>query len=231
MKFAVIQFLGSNCDMDMLCALRDVLGEQAEYVPASQTSLAGFDAVMLPGGFSYGDYLRSGAIARFAPIMKEVKRFVDEGKFVFGTCNGFQILVEAGFLPGAFLRNTNLHFVCKWQPLRVANNTTAFSSASAKNQIITLPIAHGEGNYYCDADTLAYMRAHNQIVFTYEGENPNGSVANIAGITNERGNVLGMMPHPERACEAQLGGADGLLVFKSMVAAFKKDFKKDEVHA
>ena len=147
MKFAVIQFLGSNCDMDMLCALRDVLGEQAEYVPASQTSLAGFDAVMLPGGFSYGDYLRSGAIARFAPIMAEVKRFVDEGKLVFGTCNGFQILVEAGFLPGAFLRNTNLHFVCKWQPLRVVNNTTAFSSAFAKNQIITLPIAHGEGNF------------------------------------------------------------------------------------
>lgn len=231
MKFAVIQFLGSNCDMDMLCALRDVLGEQAEYVPASHTSLAGFDAVMLPGGFSYGDYLRSGAIARFAPIMTEVKRFVDEGKLVLGTCNGFQILVEAGFLPGAFLRNTNLHFVCKWQPLRVVNNTTAFSSAFAKDQRITLPIAHGEGNYYCDADTLAYMRAHNQIVFTYEGENPNGSVANIAGITNERGNVIGMMPHPERACEAQLGGADGLLVFKSMVAAFKKDFKKDEVHA
>lgn len=227
MKFAVIQFLGSNCDMDMLCALRDVLGEEAQYVLASQTSLEGFDAVMLPGGFSYGDYLRSGAIARFAPIMSEVKRFVEEGKLVLGTCNGFQILVEAGFLPGAFLRNTNLHFVCKWQKLRVVNNTSSFSSAFKKDQIITLPIAHGEGNYYCDEQTLASMRAHNQIIFTYEGENPNGSVANIAGITNERGNVIGMMPHPERAVEELLGGKDGLCVFKSMVAAFKKD----EVHA
>ena len=227
MKFAVIQFLGSNCDMDMLCALRDVLGEEAQYVPASQTSLEGFDAVMLPGGFSYGDYLRSSAIARFAPIMSEVKRFVEEGKLVLGTCNGFQILVEAGFLPGAFLRNTNLHFVCKWQKLRVVNNTSTFSSAFKKDQIITLPIAHGEGNYYCDEQTLASMRAHNQIIFTYAGENPNGSVANIAGITNERGNVIGMMPHPERAVEELLGGKDGLCVFKSMVAAFKKD----EVHA
>lgn len=223
MKFAVIQFLGSNCDMDMLMALRDALGEEAEYVSASDTSLAGFDAVMLPGGFSYGDYLRSGAIARFAPIMSEVKRFVDEGKLVLGTCNGFQILVEAGFLPGAFLRNRDLHFVCKWQKLRVVTNKSAFSSACADQQIITLPIAHGEGNYYCDEETLAQLRAHDQIIFTYEGENPNGSVANIAGITNERGNVIGMMPHPERAVEELIGGTDGLYIFKSMVAAFKKD--------
>ena len=223
MKFAVIQFLGSNCDMDMLEALRHALDEDAEYVSASDTSLDGFDAVMLPGGFSYGDYLRSGAIARFAPIMSEVKRFVAEGKLVLGTCNGFQILVEAGFLPGAFLRNSNLHFVCKWQKLRVVNNTSAFSSEFKKDQIISLPIAHGEGNYYCDEKTLESLRNHHQIIFSYEGENPNGSVANIAGITNEQGNVIGMMPHPERAVEKLLGRDDGLSVFKSMVAAFKKD--------
>ncbi|MBC1492973.1 phosphoribosylformylglycinamidine synthase subunit PurQ [Listeria booriae] len=227
MKFAVIQFPGSNCDLDMLHAIRDVLGEEAEYVWHAENSLEGFDAVLLPGGFSYGDYLRTGAIAKFANIMPEVVRFAESGKPVLGVCNGFQILAESGLLPGALIRNTNLHFVCKTVGLRVENAETIFTSEYAANQEIQIPVAHGEGNYYCDEATLAELRDNGQIVFTYATENPNGSIANIAGITNKAGNVLGMMPHPERAVEDVVGGTAGLGVFKSMLKAWKEE----QVHA
>jgi phosphoribosylformylglycinamidine synthase len=222
MKFAVIVFPGSNCDVDMLWAVKDVLGADAEYVNHYETSLEGFDGVLLPGGFSYGDYLRCGAIARFADIMPEVIRFADEGKPVFGTCNGFQVLVEAGLLPGALIKNNSLKFVSKWQTLKVVNNETAFTTEYAKDEIINIPIAHGEGHYICDDETLADLKANNQIVFTYEGKNPNGSVEDIAGIVNKKGNVLGMMPHPERAVEDLLGSDDGLRFFKSMLKNFGK---------
>ncbi len=223
MRFAVIQFPGSNCDVDLLHAIRDGVGEEAEYVLHTETSLEGFDGVLLPGGFSYGDYLRCGAISRFSNIMSEVKRFADEGKPVFGTCNGFQILVEAGLLPGALQRNKNLHFICKTTELKVVNADTKFTSEYECDEVLNIPIAHGEGNYYCDDETLADLQANKQIVFTYASENPNGSVADIAGIVNKRGNVLGMMPHPERAVEDVLGSSDGLRFFKSMVKNFAKE--------
>ena len=216
MKFAVIVFPGSNCDLDMYHAIVDELGEEAEYVWHTETSLDGFDAVLLPGGFSYGDYLRCGAIARFSPIMEAVKSAAVEGIPVLGVCNGFQVLLETGLLPGAMRRNQNLKFVCRPQKLRVVNNTTPFTSCFAKNEQITIPIAHGEGNYYCDEETLKKLVSQNQILFTYEG-NPNGSQHDIAGITNEQGNVLGMMPHPERAVSSLLGSADGIKLLKSIV--------------
>ena len=220
MKFAVIVFPGSNCDADMLWAIRDIVGVEAEYVRYDETSLQGYDGVLLPGGFSYGDYLRCGAIARFSAIMKEVVRFAEEGKPVFGTCNGFQILTEAGLLPGVLRKNDSLRFICKTVPLKV-NNQTAFTSEYETDEIIQLPVAHGEGNYFCDDQTLQELKANNQIVFTY-AENINGSVANIAGITNKAGNVLGMMPHPERAMEALLGAEDGKRFFASMLKNFGK---------
>ncbi len=216
MKFAVIVFPGSNCDLDMYHAVKDVLGEEAEYVFHTETSLEGFDGVLLPGGFSYGDYLRCGSIAQFSPIMAEVKRFAEEGRPVLGVCNGFQVLVEAGLLPGVLMRNRDLKFMCKTVDLVVENNETMFTSEYAAQETIRVPIAHGEGNYYCDDATLAVLKANGQIAFTYK-ENPNGSVENIAGITNEAGNVLGMMPHPERAVEALLGGEDGKRLFTSIV--------------
>ena len=208
MKFAVVVFPGSNCDLDLLWAIKDISGAEAEYVRHDATSLAGFDGVLLPGGFSYGDYLRCGAIARFSNIMKEVVRFANEGKPVFGTCNGFQVLTEAGLLPGVLKRNESLHFVCKTTPVTVVNNQTKFTSEYEDQQVLQLPIAHGEGNYYCDETTLKELEENNQIVFKYV-ENVNGSLENIAGITNKAGNVLGMMPHPERAMEALLGSEDG----------------------
>lgn len=216
MKFAVIVFPGSNCDLDMYHAVKDVLGEEAEYVFHTETSLEGFDGVLLPGGFSYGDYLRCGSIAQFSPIMAEVKRFAEEGRPVLGVCNGFQVLVEAGLLPGVLMRNRDLKFMCKTVDLVVENNETMFTSEYAAQETIRVPIAHGEGNYYCDDATLAALKANGQIAFTYK-ENPNGSVENIAGITNEAGNVLGMMPHPERAVETLLGGEDGKRLFTSIV--------------
>ncbi len=220
MKFAVIVFPGSNCDADMLWAIRDIMGVEAEYVRYDETSLQGYDGVLLPGGFSYGDYLRCGAIARFSAIMNEVVRFAEEGKPVFGTCNGFQILTEAGLLPGVLRKNDSLRFICKTVPLKV-NNQTAFTSEYETDEIIQLPVAHGEGNYFCDDQTLQELKANNQIGFTY-AENINGSVANIAGITNKAGNVLGMMPHPERAMEALLGSEDGKRFFASMLKNFGK---------
>jgi phosphoribosylformylglycinamidine synthase subunit PurQ / glutaminase len=223
-KFAVIVFPGSNCDIDMYHAVKDELGEEAEYVWHDAESLEDYDAVLLPGGFSYGDYLRSGAIAQFSNVMKEVVKAAEAGKPVLGVCNGFQILLEAGLLPGAMRRNDSLKFICKQVELKVENNETMFSAGYEKGEVITVPVAHGEGNYYCDEETLARLKANNQIVFTYNGENPNGSLENIAGIINERGNVLGMMPHPERAVDDLLGGADGLKLFKSIVKQWREAY-------
>jgi phosphoribosylformylglycinamidine synthase subunit PurQ / glutaminase len=221
-KFAVIVFPGSNCDIDMFHAIKDELGEEVEYVWHTTESLDEFDGILLPGGFSYGDYLRCGAIARFSIVMQEVVKAAKEGKPVLGVCNGFQILLEAGLLPGAMKRNESLKFICGPSKLRVENNQTMFSNQYDKDEIITIPIAHGEGNYYCDEETFAGLKKNNQIVFTYEGINPNGSLENIAGITNEQGNVLGMMPHPERAVDELLGGADGLKVFQSIVKQWRE---------
>jgi len=221
MKFAVPVFPGSNCDYDMVNALRDILKMEADLVSADTTTLTGYDAVILPGGFSYGDYLRSGAIARFSPVMTAVKAFAAAGKPVMGICNGFQILTEAGLLPGALQANRSSKFICKTSELIVKNNQTQFSSAYASQAHIQLPIAHGEGNYYCDDATLASLQEHNQIIFEYV-DNPNGSTANIAGVMNQAGNVLGMMPHPERAVEAILGSTDGLGIFQSLIAANKE---------
>ncbi|MFD1484113.1 phosphoribosylformylglycinamidine synthase subunit PurQ [Lacticaseibacillus baoqingensis] len=220
MKAAVLTFPGSNCDADLLWAVQEIAGQEAALVSANTEDLTGFDLVLVPGGFSYGDYLRSGAIAKFAPVMGALKTFAANGGYVLGICNGFQILTEAGLLPGALQVNTSLEFICEPEPLIVANHQTAFSNQYAAGQTISLPIAHGEGNYYADPETLASIEAHQQVVFRY-AENPNGSLNDIAGLTNEAGNVLGMMPHPERAVEALLGGTDGLGVFESLIAATK----------
>jgi phosphoribosylformylglycinamidine synthase I len=220
-KFAVIVFPGSNCDVDMYHAIKDELGEQVEYVWHDTESLAGYDGILLPGGFSYGDYLRTGAIARFSNVMKEVVKAAKAGKPVLGVCNGFQILLEAGLLPGAMRRNASLSFLCKPVELRVENNQTMFTAGYKEGQTISIPIAHGEGNYYCDEETLERLKANNQIVFTYQ-QNPNGSLADIAGIVNEKGNVLGMMPHPERAVDDLLGSSDGLKLFQSLVKHWRE---------
>ncbi|GGJ78210.1 phosphoribosylformylglycinamidine synthase [Anoxybacillus voinovskiensis] len=217
MKFAVIVFPGSNCDVDMYHAIKDELGEEVEYVWHTADSLDAFDAILLPGGFSYGDYLRSGAIARFSNVMKAIQQAAEEGKPILGVCNGFQILLEAGLLPGAMRRNNSLKFICRPVTLRVENNETMFTSLYEQGEVITIPIAHGEGNYYCDEETLQKLMDNRQIIFRYHDENPNGSLDNIAGIMNEKGNVLGMMPHPERAVDALLGSADGLKLFQSIV--------------
>ncbi|SOB98893.1 phosphoribosylformylglycinamidine synthase subunit I [Ureibacillus xyleni] len=222
MKFAVLVFPGSNCDIDMYHAIKDELGEEVEYVWHDATDLSEFDGILVPGGFSYGDYLRCGAMANQSNVMVEVKKAAEAGKPVLGVCNGFQILTEAGLLPGALLRNKNLKFMCRTVQLKVENNNTRFTSQYEKNQIINIPIAHGEGNYFCDEETLAKLKANNQIVFTYSGENPNGSLEDIAGIINERGNVLGMMPHPERAVSDLLGSSDGLALFKSIVKQWRE---------
>ncbi|WP_341300562.1 phosphoribosylformylglycinamidine synthase subunit PurQ [Lysinibacillus sp. FSL H8-0500] len=223
MKFAVLVFPGSNCDIDMYHAIKDELGEEVEYVWHTATDLSDFDGILVPGGFSYGDYLRCGAMANQSNIMAEVKKAAEAGKPVLGVCNGFQILTEAGLLPGALLRNKNLKFMCRTVQLKVENNNTLFTNQYEQGQIINIPIAHGEGNYYCDEETLQSLKDNNQIVFTYSGDNPNGSLADIAGIINERGNVLGMMPHPERAVDALVGGADGLAVFKSIVKQWREN--------
>lgn len=217
MKIAVIVFPGSNCDIDLYEALHTVCDADVEYVSYKQDNLDGFDAVMLPGGFSYGDYLRCGAIARFSPIMPAVIEFAKNGKPVFGTCNGFQILTEVGLLPGALKRNNSLKFVCKTVELTVENTNTPFTSLYKKSEKINLPIAHADGSYYADEELLAELEENGQVVFRYSKENPNGSLNDIAGITNKQGNVLGMMPHPERAVEMLLGNEDGLRVFKSLL--------------
>lgn len=221
MKFAVIVFPGSNCDVDMFHAIKDELGEEVEYVWHDTDNLDEYDGILLPGGFSYGDYLRTGAIARFSNVMQEVVKVANSGKPVLGVCNGFQILLESGLLPGAMRRNESLKFICKPAALKVQNIKTMFTSEYEEGEIITIPIAHGEGNYYCDGETLEKLKHNNQIVFTYEN-NPNGSLENIAGIINEKGNVLGMMPHPERAVDELLGGADGLKLFLAIVKQWRE---------
>lgn len=222
MKFGVIVFPGSNCDIDLFTAIKDVIKEEVVYVQHTESDLSTYDAILIPGGFSYGDYLRCGAIARFSPVMEAVIEFAQEGKPVFGTCNGFQILTEAGLLPGVLLKNDSLKFVCKTQPVKVVSNQSLFTSRYEEGEILALPIAHGEGNYYCDEATLQELKANNQIIFTYEGNNPNGSLENIAGITNKAGNVLGMMPHPERGMEELLGSDSGKRMFESVVDYLRK---------
>ncbi|QHJ72016.1 phosphoribosylformylglycinamidine synthase subunit PurQ [Planococcus halotolerans] len=221
MKFAVIVFPGSNCDLDMYHAVKDELGEEAEYVWHDSTDLSGYDGILLPGGFSYGDYLRCGAIAQSSPVMDEVKKAAEAGKPVLGICNGFQILTEAGLLPGVLLRNKNLKFMCRTVGLKVENANTLFTNEYMAGQEIRIPIAHGEGNYYCDDATYEQLKNNNQIVFSY-ADDFNGSRNNIAGIVNERGNVLGMMPHPERAVSDLIGGSDGLSLFKSIVKQWRE---------
>ncbi|MGF3104105.1 phosphoribosylformylglycinamidine synthase subunit PurQ [Rossellomorea sp. DUT-2] len=222
MKFAVIVFPGSNCDIDMYHAIKDEIGEEVEYVWHDADNLENYDAILLPGGFSYGDYLRSGAIARFSNVMKEVVKAAEQGKPVLGVCNGFQVLLETGLLPGAMRRNDSLKFICKTVPLTVLNNETMFTNGYEKNEVIQIPIAHGEGNYFCDEETMMTLKENNQIAFTYTDENPNGSVENIAGITNKAGNVLGMMPHPERAMDTLLGSEDGKKLFQSIVKHWRE---------
>jgi phosphoribosylformylglycinamidine synthase I len=229
MKIAVIQFPGSNCDQDCLRGFTDGLHANAEYLWHKETSIAGYDGIVLPGGFSYGDYLRCGAIARFSPIMKAVIQAAKDGMPVLGVCNGFQILCEAGLLPGALIRNRSLHFVCQPVWLKVENADTAFTCELEKSQLIRMPVAHGEGAYYADAEVLTELESTGRVVFRYvtdKGEatpeaNPNGSLQNIAGICNEARNVLGMMPHPDRAWDKKLGSEDGKLIFESMVKALE----------
>ena len=207
----------------MFHAIKDELGEEVDYVWHDKENLDEYDAILLPGGFSYGDYLRCGAISRFANAMKAVQKAAEQGKPILGVCNGFQILVESGLLPGALMRNENLKFMCRTVQLRVENNETMFTSQYGKDEVINIPIAHGEGNYYCDEATLKQLEENNQIAFRYV-ENPNGSVSDIAGIVNEKGNVLGMMPHPERAVDELLGGAEGLKVFQSILKQWRETY-------
>lgn len=216
MKFAVIVFPGSNCEKDLYYAIKDGIDQEVELVSFKDTSLSGFDAVLIPGGFSYGDYLRSGAIAAHAPIISEIKRMANEGKPVLGICNGFQILTEIGLLSGALIRNNHNRFICETVPLRVENAQTEFTSEYEAGQVIDIPVAHGEGNYYCDQSTLETLKKNHQIAFKYQSD-INGSVDRIAGITNVQKNVLGMMPHPERALEKLVGSDDGLKMFQSIL--------------
>lgn len=225
MKFGVVVFPGSNCDADCYHAVKNVLGAECDYLWHQDTSVVGYDAIILPGGFSYGDYLRTGAIARFSPIMAAVADFARAGGLVLGICNGFQILLEAGLLPGAMRRNAGLSFRCEFVNVRVENAATPFTSAYQAGQVLRLPIAHGEGNYYADPATLAALEAGRQVVLRYSepdgritpAANPNGSLGNIAALVNKEGNVLGMMPHPERSSEAILGSEDGRGILTSML--------------
>jgi phosphoribosylformylglycinamidine synthase I len=227
-KFGVVVFPGSNCDHDAYHAAKHVMGQQAEFLWHKEIDLKASDVIILPGGFSYGDYLRTGAIARFSPIMNEVIRFANNGGIVIGICNGFQILCESGLLPGVLLRNRSLLFSSKHVNVRVEHADSKFTNASTAGDILSIPIAHGEGNYFADAETISSLEEHGQILFRYcdvfgevsDESNPNGSINNIAGIVNRNGNVMGMMPHPERACELPLGSADGKKVFESILNSF-----------
>src|SRR5688572_10116680 len=227
MRFAVIVFPGSNCDHDAHYAAKEVLGQEAEFVWHKEADLRGADAVILPGGFSHGDYLRTGAIARFSPVMDAVRKFAADGRPVLGICNGFQILLESGLLPGAMLRNRGLKFRCEHEYTRVEQTDTAFAFACRPHQVLRLPIAHGEGNYFTTPEELRKLEQDRQIVFRYvdssgqatDDANPNGSIESIAGICNEARNVVGLMPHPERACELSVGSADGLVMLESVVKA------------
>jgi phosphoribosylformylglycinamidine synthase subunit PurQ / glutaminase len=248
MKFGVVQFPGSNCDDDAFYAASAVIGERVEFIWHQSEDVAGLDAIILPGGFAYGDYLRTGAIARFSRVMRAVERFAKSGGLVLGICNGFQILLEAGLLPGAMLRNQKLRFLCRQVHVRVENTATPFTTAARQGQVLKIPIAHMEGNYFCDPSTLAELERNRQVVFRYvpapqglatesngsgpqsddpfaaddSEANPNGSLAAIAGICNRERNVVGLMPHPERAVELALGSSDGLVIFRSMVESFSR---------
>jgi phosphoribosylformylglycinamidine synthase subunit PurQ / glutaminase len=227
MKFGVIVFPGSNCDRDVAMVTRDLLQQPTRMVWHEDSDLSDLDVVIVPGGFSYGDYLRCGAIARFSPAMQATIQHAEQGKFVLGICNGFQVLTEAGLLPGALMRNRDLHFVCDRVPLKVERTDLPWTQNYQTGQVITLPIAHGEGCYYADATTLADLEANQQVLFRYctptgettDASNPNGSLNHIAGLCNRRGNVVGMMPHPERASDPMLGNTDGIHLFKSLLQA------------
>ena len=240
MKFAVLRFPGSNCDQDCFHAVRDEMGLATEYVWHKETSLAGFDAIVVPGGFSYGDYLRCGAIARFSPVMGAVRAAAEEGKLVIGVCNGFQILCESGLLPGALIRNRSLRFVCEEVGLRVETGDSPFTNACPRGTVLRMPVAHGEGCYYADDATLAELEANDQVLLRYvdartglpaAGSNPNGSRGDIAGICNRQRNVFGLMPHPDRACHTRLGSEDGKRIFESMVRWFHQVGHPHEVLA
>jgi len=228
LRWGVVVFPGSNCDEDTLHVLTDVLGQEARYVWHEETALPDVDAVVLPGGFAHGDYLRAGAVARFSPIMEAVRDFAVAGKPVLGICNGFQVLLEAGLLPGAMLRNGGQNFICRWVNLRVEDSDLPGLRGAAPGEVWRMPVAHGEGNYYADPEVLSEMQAHGQVLLRYcdsrgqvsEAANPNGSVENIAGISNRAGNVVGLMPHPERASEPLLGSADGRKLFDCVIRSF-----------
>jgi len=234
MKFGVVRFPGSNCDDDAFYAVGSVLGQPVEFIWHQSEELSGSDVIILPGGFAFGDYLRTGAIARFSPVMKAVDRFARSGGLVLGICNGFQILLEAGLLPGAMMRNKNLRFLCRQVHICVESTDTPFTCAARQGQVLKMPIAHMEGNYFCDAETLAELERNNQIIFHYvhpdgrsaseddHDANPNGSLGAIAGICNRERNVVGLMPHPERAVESPLGSADGLVLFRSAIESFSR---------
>lgn len=224
MNFAVLVFPGSNCDVDMYKAVADTIEQPVEYVWYSASDLTKYDAILVPGGFSYGDYLRPGAMASLSPVMEQVKIAAKAGKLILGVCNGFQILTEAGLLPGALRRNQRLKFHCDTINLIVQNNQTPFTLEYQEGESIRIPIAHGDGNYFCDEDTLEQLEKNRQIVFRYEGKNPNGSISEIAGIINERGNVLGLMPHPERAVHKWLGTDDGKRMFSSILSYWRKQY-------
>ena len=225
MRFGILVFPGTWSDTDCYHQVKTVLGQEADYVWHRQESLAGYDCVIVPGGFSYGDYLRAGAIARFAPVMDALSEFAGNGGLVVGICNGFQVLCEAGLLPGALMRNAHLEYRCQWTNLRTERTDTPFTTRCRPAQALRIPVSHGEGNYYADEATLNRLETSGQVLFRYcddagqasEAANPNGSARNIAGIINERGNVLGMMPHPERSCESLLGSEDGNLIFLSLI--------------
>lgn len=214
--FGVVVFPGSNCDRDVAYVTRDLLHQPTRMVWHEETNISDLDVVVIPGGFSYGDYLRCGAIARFSPVMQQVKQHAQQGKFVLGICNGFQVLTEAGLLPGVLMRNRDLHFVCDRVPIKVERTNLPWTQAYTPGQVVTLPIAHGEGQFYADGDTLKQLEDNDQVLFRYN-DNPNGSVNNIAGICNRQGNVLGMMPHPERASDPMLGSTDGLKLFQGLL--------------
>jgi phosphoribosylformylglycinamidine synthase len=232
-KFGIIIFPGTWSDKDCYYALNDMLGQKAGYIWHTETDISGYDCIILPGGFSYGDYLRPGAIARFSPIMASVEHFASQGKLVIGICNGFQILCESGLLPGVLMQNDHLQYRCQWTHLKVENSASPFTSRCQAGQVLKIPISHQEGRYYADESTLAELEANHRIAFRYStpageitGEvNPNGALHNIAGILNKNGNVLGMMPHPERACEPLLGSSDGNLIWESIIASIPRNIR------
>jgi phosphoribosylformylglycinamidine synthase len=232
MRFGVVVFPGSNCDYDCYYVLRNVLKKKVDFIWHKEKNLSGYDCLILPGGFSYGDYLRTGAIARFSPIMKSIEEFAKKGGLVIGICNGFQVLLEAGLLPGAMLRNKTLNFICKFVNIRVENNSVPYTYLCQQGQVLSIPIAHIEGNYYANDEIIESLEENNQIVFRYcdkrgelsEDSNPNGSKGSIAGICNREGNILGMMPHPERASESILGSDDGRLIFESLIGKREQEF-------